>query len=122
MEMGQMMACLLAEVRTDREDMLARTDANQARMNASLREEIKSGQAEMKSTVNTFQEKMDAWISNMRDDRKETMSCQVMMKRVWRVRSQIRKTRNLNWNMGGPYGRGWNEIFGNNEEAARAGI
>jgi hypothetical protein len=33
----------------------------------------------MKSTVNAFQEKMDAWIANMRDNWKETMSCQVTM-------------------------------------------
>jgi hypothetical protein len=35
-----------------------------------MREEIKTGQAEMRSIVN-------AWIANMRDDQKETMSCQV---------------------------------------------
>jgi hypothetical protein len=46
-------------------------------MNECLREEIKSGQAEMRSTANAFQEKMDTWIANMRDDRKETMSCQL---------------------------------------------
>jgi hypothetical protein len=39
------------------------TDANQAKMDVNLkemREEIKSGQAEMRSTVNAFQEKTDA--------------------------------------------------------------
>jgi hypothetical protein len=36
-----------------------------------LSEDIKSGQAEMRSTVN-------AWIANMSDDQKET-SCQVTM-------------------------------------------
>jgi hypothetical protein len=36
-----------------------------------MREEIKSGQAEMRSTVNAFQEKTDAWIANMKNDRKE---------------------------------------------------
>jgi hypothetical protein len=35
-----------------------------------MREEIKSGQAEMRSIVN-------AWIADMKKDRKETMSCQV---------------------------------------------
>jgi hypothetical protein len=42
-------------------------------MNANLKEmskEIKSEQAEMRSIVN-------AWIADMKDDRKETMSCQV---------------------------------------------
>jgi hypothetical protein len=36
-----------------------------------MREEIKSCQAEMRSIFN-------AWIADMRKDRKETMSCQVM--------------------------------------------
>jgi hypothetical protein len=40
-----------------------------------LREEIKSGQEEMKSTINAFQEKMDASIANRKNDIKET-SCQ----------------------------------------------
>jgi hypothetical protein len=31
----------------------------------------------MRYTFGAFQEKMDAWIANMRDDQKETMSCQV---------------------------------------------
>jgi hypothetical protein len=30
----------------------------------------------MKSTANSFQGKMDAWIANRRDDRKKTRSCQ----------------------------------------------
>jgi hypothetical protein len=54
--------------------MLARMNANQER----LREEIKSGQAEMRSTVSAIKKKMDAWIANMRDDQIETVSCQVM--------------------------------------------
>jgi hypothetical protein len=41
-----------------------------------MREEIKSGEAEMKSTVNAFREKMDAAIGNRKDDRKETTFCQ----------------------------------------------
>jgi DNA polymerase III delta prime subunit len=86
METEQTMARLLAEIRTGQEhmkemldtnqvkadtslkEMLPRMDANQERMNACLREEIISGEAEMKSTVNAFQEKMDAWIANMRDN------------------------------------------------------
>jgi hypothetical protein len=35
-------------------------DANQVRMNASLREEIKSGQVGMRSTVRAIEEKMEA--------------------------------------------------------------
>jgi hypothetical protein len=48
-------------------------NANQAKTNADLkdmREEIKSGKAEMGSVVN-------AWIADMKKDRRETMSCQV---------------------------------------------
>jgi hypothetical protein len=47
----------------------AKIDAKQERMNASLKEKIKSGQAEMRSTVSTLEKKMDAWIANMRNDR-----------------------------------------------------
>jgi hypothetical protein len=50
-------------------------NANQAKANANLkemREEIKSGQVEMRSIVNT-------WIVDMKKDRKETMSYQVTM-------------------------------------------
>jgi hypothetical protein len=48
---------------------------NQAKRDINLKEmrdELKSGQAEMRSTVN-------AWIAGMKDDRREIMSCQVMM-------------------------------------------
>jgi hypothetical protein len=40
-----------------------------------MKEEIKSGQADMKSTGNVFQEKMEALIANRRDDRKDIVSC-----------------------------------------------
>jgi hypothetical protein len=103
METEQMMARLLAEMRTGqehtkemmkemkdeiKEDMNANRKAdrenlqemmkemmndNQAKTSANIkemREEIKFGQAEMQSIVN-------AWIANMRVDRKETVSCQV---------------------------------------------
>jgi hypothetical protein len=46
-----------------------KTDANEEWKNVNLREmkeEIKSGQVEMKSTVSAIQEKMDAWITKMR--------------------------------------------------------
>jgi hypothetical protein len=44
----------------------------------SLTSWIDANHNEMKSTVDAFQEKMDAWIANMRDDQKETMACQEM--------------------------------------------
>jgi hypothetical protein len=47
-------------------------DANQA----SLRAGIKSGQGEMRSTENAYQEKMDALTADMKDGRKERTACQ----------------------------------------------
>jgi hypothetical protein len=51
----------------------AKIEDNQAKTDVKLKEmseEIKSGEAEIRSIVN-------AWIANMRVDRKETVSCQV---------------------------------------------
>jgi hypothetical protein len=42
----------------------------------SMHEESKSVEAEIKSTVNAFQDKMDASIANRKDDRQETTFCQ----------------------------------------------
>jgi hypothetical protein len=59
-----------------------KTDDNQEGMDINLKkvsEEIKSGQAEMKFTVNAFQEKMDTLIANRKDDQKETTFCQETM-------------------------------------------
>jgi hypothetical protein len=61
---------MMTKIETDLEEMMVRMDANQERMNASLREEILSGQAEMRSIVN-------ACIADVKDDLRETMSCQV---------------------------------------------
>jgi hypothetical protein len=50
-------------------------EANQAKTDVKLkemREEIKSGQTEMRSIVNV-------WIADMKDDRKGIVSCQVKM-------------------------------------------
>jgi hypothetical protein len=58
----------------------ASIEASHGRINASLREEVKSGQAEMRSTVSALVGKMDAWIAEMKDEQKETMSCQLMVK------------------------------------------
>jgi hypothetical protein len=63
---------MITKTETNREEMMARMDANQEKMNAHLREEIKSGQAEMRSIVN-------AWIADMKTDRREAVSCQVTM-------------------------------------------
>jgi uncharacterized protein (DUF885 family) len=40
----------------------------------SMREDIKSGQAEMRSIVRAFQENMDSCVASKRDDQKETVS------------------------------------------------
>jgi hypothetical protein len=79
MEMQQMIERLLAsqeqmmaKIKTDQEEMMTRMNTNQERMSASLREEIQSGQVEMRSIV-------DARIADMKDGRKETMACQEMV-------------------------------------------
>jgi hypothetical protein len=46
-------------------------------MHATLTEEIKSDQAEMRSTVSALVGKMDAWIAETKDEQKETMARQV---------------------------------------------
>jgi hypothetical protein len=54
-------------------------DANQAKTDKNLKdmkEEIKSGQAEKKSTVSAIEEKMEAAKYSMRAWRKEMMACQ----------------------------------------------
>jgi hypothetical protein len=42
----------------------------------SMRQEIKRAQAEIRSTVNDFKEKMDAMIANIKDAWKKTTACQ----------------------------------------------
>jgi small nuclear ribonucleoprotein (snRNP)-like protein len=50
----------------------AKIDNNQERIYVN-RKEMRE---EMKSTVNAFEEKMNTWLANMRDDWKERASCQ----------------------------------------------
>jgi hypothetical protein len=59
-------------------EMLAKMESNQERRNASQRGEIKSGQAEMRSTVSAIEGKMEAAIHSLRAWRKDAMSCQEM--------------------------------------------
>jgi hypothetical protein len=54
-------------------------DDNQEGMNASLREQIQSGQAEMRSKVSAIEENMEAAIHSPRAWRKETMARLEMM-------------------------------------------
>jgi hypothetical protein len=58
--------------------MLAKIEANtitQERMesNLEIKEDIKSAQAEVRSIVRAFHEKMDACVASRRNDRQETM-------------------------------------------------
>jgi hypothetical protein len=56
-----------------------KTDGNQVELDVNLketREEIKSGEAETKSVVRAFHEKMDARIADIKDARKKTTACQ----------------------------------------------
>jgi sulfopyruvate decarboxylase TPP-binding subunit len=64
METEQMIARLLAEIKSGQEHMKEMIEANQAKTDRQLKE--------MRSIVN-------AWIADMRGSRKETMPCQVMM-------------------------------------------
>jgi hypothetical protein len=78
-QLGSLVSRMEADRKTDREEMLAKMDANQEGMNASLKEEIKSGQAEMRSIVSTVGEKIDALIADMKDGRKERTAWQEAM-------------------------------------------
>jgi hypothetical protein len=49
-------------------EMNAKTDGKQEEMLARMREDIKSGQAEMRSTL-------DVWLMDLKDGRKETTAC-----------------------------------------------
>jgi hypothetical protein len=42
-------------------------------------EDIKSGQAEMRSAIGTIEENIDTWIAVMKDDLEETKACQYAM-------------------------------------------
>jgi hypothetical protein len=81
---------MLAEIRADRKADQEKADADRQAdgellkgiMDAnakSMRQEIKCGQEEIRSTVNAFKEKMDAWIANRKTDGKETTACQYAM-------------------------------------------
>jgi hypothetical protein len=77
MENMELLKTMVAEINvnmnTKKEIMKKMINANQAKTKANLkdmREEIKSGQAEMRFIVNV-------WIADMKKDRKETMSCHV---------------------------------------------
>jgi hypothetical protein len=108
-----------ANRKADREDIKEMMEeimkANQAKTNANLkemREEIKSGQAEIRSIVN-------AGIANMREDRRETMSCQVTMEACLDSKELNPKTWNPKWNIGRSIRKRLSEIFGSNEEATQ---
>jgi hypothetical protein len=57
--------------KADRELLKGIMDANAK----SMRQEIKCGQAEIRSTVRGFQQKMDACVTDMKNAQKETTAC-----------------------------------------------
>jgi hypothetical protein len=65
----EMLAKLNAKIDANQAKAEANTKANQAEILARMREDIKSGQAEMRSIL-------DAWLTNLKDGRKETTACQ----------------------------------------------
>jgi hypothetical protein len=75
MEVQQIMEMveMKTDRKSDREVLKGMMDAN----TKSMREDIKSGQEEMRCIVGAFQEKMDACVAIRRNDRKETLSCLV---------------------------------------------
>jgi hypothetical protein len=90
MEMQQIIE-LLAEMKADRKAVQAKAEANQEEMLARMEEKMnanmktmqekpdttrKADREELKGMINAFQEKMDAWIVGIRDDRKKRTSCQ----------------------------------------------
>jgi hypothetical protein len=87
MGMKQMMACLLAVIRTGQEHTKEMMKAMQDKMDngqeemkaqlASLTSWIDVNQVEMNAKMDATKEKMDAWIAEMKDGRKkEMMACQ----------------------------------------------
>jgi hypothetical protein len=81
-----------ASMKTHRQEIIAKIHANQEKTMAESRawqkkiqakaeasRKIKSGQAEMRSTVNAFGDKMGALIAGMKDGQTEIMACQEMM-------------------------------------------
>jgi hypothetical protein len=75
-----------------------KTDDNQEDLDVDLketREEIKSGEAEMKFTVDAFQEKIDVLIENRKDDRKRQRLAKKRRRRIWNARSKPQWTWNL---------------------------
>jgi hypothetical protein len=68
----EMLKAMQEKAEADREILKGITEAN----TKSMREDIKIGQAEIRSIVGAFQEKLDACVASRRDDQKETMSFQ----------------------------------------------
>jgi hypothetical protein len=90
MEMQQIMEMLVEmkakadpdreERKANQEEMLVRKeekiDANMKNMHEKADTTRKADREELKGMIDAIQVKMDAWITNVRDDRKERTSCQ----------------------------------------------
>jgi dGTP triphosphohydrolase len=68
-----------ASMKTYMQEMKDSMQEIMAKIEDSLREEIKSGQAEMRTTVSAFGDKMGALIAGMKDGQKKTVACQETM-------------------------------------------
>jgi hypothetical protein len=73
--MQEQMDAYQAKTDSDREA----DQINVQEMMKATQKDTKSGQAEVRSIVRAIEEKMDAWIANMKDDREETTAYQYAM-------------------------------------------
>jgi hypothetical protein len=104
MEMQQMMELLLAKM-----------DAN-----SKLKEEIRSGQAEIRFTVSAIKVKLVALLADIKDGQKERATCQEETKAYTEQTEPNPRMITVHWGeSGGPQGKKHSEIFGSNEEAAQ---
>jgi hypothetical protein len=76
--MGMQIGSLLSD-RDELKQEIRDVGENLQDMMKATQENIKSGQAEMRSATGAIEEKMDAWIANMKDDQEETMASQYAM-------------------------------------------
>jgi hypothetical protein len=105
----QIVACLLAEIRTNRDETRTNQERLEAKIeakaDATLREteaEIRTNQGmmeisqeEMKAKMDAHHERieanMDAWLEEMKAWRRQTTACLEGQRPIWRGRSQPQK-------------------------------
>jgi hypothetical protein len=79
--MQQMMKRLLTKMDANQAEMKAdrKADREELKRMMNATQEITAGQEHMQEMFRTNKEKMDAWIANRKNDRKETTACQYAM-------------------------------------------